>query len=110
MIRRPPRSTLFPYTTLFRSDPHADQETPRPGADARAAQSQPGAPPASAADRACQQQCEALSRRQRPDPPVEGGRPRSREGALRCPAPFSGAPEPLVTYDLIGINSFLLEF
>src|SRR2546426_8455041 len=26
MIRRPPRSTLFPYTTLFRSPlPHADQ-------------------------------------------------------------------------------------
>src|SRR2546422_7953229 len=25
MIRRPPRSTLFPYTTLFRSDPD-DQE------------------------------------------------------------------------------------
>src|SRR3712207_9355772 len=24
MIRRPPRSTLFPYTTLFRSDPGAD--------------------------------------------------------------------------------------
>src|SRR3712207_8573821 len=25
MIRRPPRSTLFPYTTLFRSgDPHED--------------------------------------------------------------------------------------
>src|SRR3712207_8467121 len=23
MIRRPPRSTLFPYTTLFRSDLHA---------------------------------------------------------------------------------------
>src|SRR5205814_4673735 len=23
MIRRPPRSTLFPYTTLFRSDPCA---------------------------------------------------------------------------------------
>src|SRR3712207_7031310 len=22
MIRRPPRSTLFPYTTLFRSEPH----------------------------------------------------------------------------------------
>src|SRR5256885_6962251 len=31
MIRRPPRSTLFPYTTLFRSalQPHADvQELP----------------------------------------------------------------------------------
>src|SRR2546422_5988329 len=24
MIRRPPRSTLFPYTTLFRSPPGAD--------------------------------------------------------------------------------------
>src|SRR3712207_8981963 len=29
MIRRPPRSTLFPYTTLFRSDPPvADDEEP----------------------------------------------------------------------------------
>src|SRR3712207_8950862 len=27
MIRRPPRSTLFPYTTLFRSPPSS---TPRP--------------------------------------------------------------------------------
>src|SRR5438270_9962199 len=25
MLRRPPRSTLFPYTTLFRSDPHGEQ-------------------------------------------------------------------------------------
>src|SRR5688572_32626760 len=25
MLRRPPRSTLFPYTTLFRSDPEAAQ-------------------------------------------------------------------------------------
>src|SRR3712207_8366067 len=25
MIRRPPRSTLFPYTTLFRSGPGEDQ-------------------------------------------------------------------------------------
>src|SRR2546425_8659552 len=24
MIRRPPRSTLFPYTTLFRSEQHED--------------------------------------------------------------------------------------
>src|SRR3712207_8016939 len=27
MIRRPPRSTLFPYTTLFRSDRTADERT-----------------------------------------------------------------------------------
>src|SRR3712207_7456839 len=29
MIRRPPRSTLFPYTTLFRSLEHADHDAPR---------------------------------------------------------------------------------
>src|SRR3712207_8896302 len=28
MIRRPPRSTLFPYTTLFRSQGAADQVVP----------------------------------------------------------------------------------
>src|SRR3712207_9003584 len=33
MIRRPPRSTLFPYTTLFRSVPHLD----RRGRDGRGA-------------------------------------------------------------------------
>src|SRR5258708_27368397 len=26
MIRRPPRSTLFPYTTLFRSDVHVGRD------------------------------------------------------------------------------------
>src|SRR3712207_7999799 len=32
MIRRPPRSTLFPYTTLFRSDPrHAPTAAEQPG-------------------------------------------------------------------------------
>src|SRR5258707_10001514 len=35
MIRRPPRSTLFPYTTLFRSEPSTSHfslrsRTPRP--------------------------------------------------------------------------------
>src|SRR3712207_8222139 len=31
MIRRPPRSTLFPYTTLFRSHPAPPAGLPRPG-------------------------------------------------------------------------------
>src|SRR3712207_7853895 len=31
MIRRPPRSTLFPYTTLFRSSGSARPRCPRPG-------------------------------------------------------------------------------
>src|SRR5258708_29148953 len=29
MIRRPPRSTLFPYTTLFRSNPRASRTSGR---------------------------------------------------------------------------------
>src|SRR5256885_3553980 len=29
MIRRPPRSTLFPYTTLFRSDPFPGNAIPK---------------------------------------------------------------------------------
>src|SRR2546426_4718099 len=32
MIRRPPRSTLFPYTTLFRSEPARSVRDERPGA------------------------------------------------------------------------------
>src|SRR3712207_7371384 len=31
MIRRPPRSTLFPYTTLFRSADQSDAELGGPG-------------------------------------------------------------------------------
>src|SRR5258707_9276950 len=30
MIRRPPRSTLFPYTTLFRSTPRRSRVCPSP--------------------------------------------------------------------------------
>src|SRR2546430_7897040 len=45
MIRRPPRSTLFPYTTLFRSlhvDPHEGAVRLRPGDDgAHALDAQP---------------------------------------------------------------------
>src|SRR3989442_5482903 len=33
MIRRPPRSTLFPYTTLFRSEGPAVEEIPAEVAD-----------------------------------------------------------------------------
>ena len=79
------------------------------GADPGAATGQPGAPPASAADRACQQQRQALSHRERPDPPVEGGRPRSGDGTLLCPAQLPGAPDPVAANGLIGINSIVKE-
>src|SRR3712207_8763562 len=41
MIRRPPRSTLFPYTTLFRSK---GRSTPRAGDDAGSRRGQRRAP------------------------------------------------------------------
>src|SRR3712207_8526225 len=47
MVRRPPRSTLFPYTTLFRSPHVADhpdaadgRAVPRVGADRRGAEAE----------------------------------------------------------------------
>jgi hypothetical protein len=73
----------------------------------RGAARQPGAAPASAADRACQQQRQALSYRQRPHPLVESGRPRSGHGTLLCPASFPCSPDSLATNGLIGINSML---
>src|SRR5258708_124252 len=52
MIRRPPRSTLFPYTTLFRSPPahpHRDaREQVRAHAGPRRGGDRPGAGPRSA--------------------------------------------------------------
>src|SRR5215467_160726 len=86
-------------------NPHADEEATRSGSHPGTANRQPGAPPASAPDRACQQQRQALSHCERPDPPVEGGCPRSGDGTVLCLAQFSGALESLVTHDLIGINS-----
>src|SRR2546422_3779365 len=44
MIRRPPRSTLFPYTTLFRSD-HQLVEPVHPGGVAERRQVEPAAAP-----------------------------------------------------------------
>src|SRR3712207_7035635 len=42
MIRRPPRSTLFPYTTLFRSLPRGPREAPAGGRRGRRAVDLPG--------------------------------------------------------------------
>src|SRR6266498_5806266 len=69
MIRRPPRSTLFPYTTLFRARPRGRSPDPIPAAF-------PGAPAAPRAAR---------------DPP-EGAAPPA-PGA-RTAAPGAQAPDP----------------
>src|SRR2546430_15658341 len=42
MIRRPPRSTLFPYTTLFRSSSHAQVSPSTMSAEASASPSDLG--------------------------------------------------------------------
>src|SRR3989442_4450337 len=53
MIRRPPRSTLFPYTTLFRSDPGGGRAgTLVPGADGARGAARRGAHAARAVGRA----------------------------------------------------------
>src|SRR3712207_8741033 len=44
MIRRPPRSTLFPYTTLFRSSSAVSRAEHWPALAERAAADRPGAP------------------------------------------------------------------
>src|SRR3712207_7887483 len=50
MIRRPPRSTLFPYTTLFRSSPAPRHRADRSAwVDPAPALPHPGSPPASVA-------------------------------------------------------------
>src|SRR2546422_4756079 len=49
MIRRPPRSTLFPYTTLFRSPGAAADMSAATAPGPEPASPQPADPPASAA-------------------------------------------------------------
>src|SRR5260221_10431032 len=52
MIRRPPRSTLFPYTTLFRSCLTSGRSIPEaPGRTARPKAKKTGLPPCAAAPR-----------------------------------------------------------
>src|SRR5256885_10390287 len=52
MIRRPPRSTLFPYTTLFRSQFHACAARPRKRARHKAPEPRAAPPEAPAKQRA----------------------------------------------------------
>src|SRR3712207_7343004 len=68
MIRRPPRSTLFPYTTLFRSNRHAERRT---GASPRrrCPRDDDGEQPRGGACRPLVLPC-SRSRNRVPDPPV----------------------------------------
>src|SRR5438874_5271910 len=64
MIRRPPKSTLFPYTTLFRSLPAGlDRRRPGPPAGGAAGPRRAGVPAAAAGARSEEHTSELQSRR-----------------------------------------------
>src|SRR2546425_5979239 len=102
MIRRPPRSTLFPYTTLFRSDRRRVDATPGargrrvPGA-ARAlhAPAQQG-PPLHAAARARGRRPRGTGGRPARPPTARrrAGRAGGRRRAAEFPPPPGGGPAP----------------
>src|SRR5258708_21151556 len=78
MIRRPPRSTLFPYTTLFRSAP----------VRVRAAQSQlHGAVQARAQHAGARRSCERLGRPAHADPGGVAAARRSEEHTSELQSP-----------------------
>src|SRR3712207_8835352 len=68
MIRRPPRSTLFPYTTLFRSSHRAHERRPHAGGRGAAAHAR--------GDRA-----RATASPAHREPRVEGGREEAQPAA-----------------------------
>src|SRR5690349_22421345 len=63
MIRRPPRSTLFPYTTLFRSQFHGVATVPGSRTTAARTRTAVIRPPASAADRRSEEHTSELQSR-----------------------------------------------
>src|SRR3712207_7278642 len=77
MIRRPPRSTLFPYTSLFRSVVRAARAAHRRGSRARRGRRL--RPDGGAAGRAGAVRGEERREPRRGDPGVEGPAARSEE-------------------------------
>src|SRR6266511_6267777 len=82
MIRRPPRSTLFPYTTLFR---------PRPSRPARPL---PVARPAAAAAGEAAPACGLLGPRLRDDGLLNGGLRGVGDGDVEAEAPVAAGGDP----------------
>src|SRR3989454_7678627 len=75
MIRRPPRSTLFPYTTLFRSHAEPEQHAQRHGGE-------------SEHERQMVQLVQPLERREQPEHPPEALRlERSEEHTSEIQSP-----------------------
>src|SRR5438552_11887883 len=67
MIRRPPRSTLFPYTTLFRSVEISPDETPSGVESLLEAGGEPAAPASKAPPKRKERSEEHTSELQSPD-------------------------------------------
>src|SRR3989449_6951471 len=113
MIRRPPRSTLFPYTTLFRSRPVRRGAQPPAGVDprggrdaraGRAARRRPAGPAIDDDDAHVRS-----SRRGRRD---GRGLPQDAQGVSRGPRPRALTMDPKVWYyvrDLDAARRFYRE-
>src|SRR5436309_6140900 len=82
MIRRPPRSTLFPYTTLFRSLRPADRALREPRSGGRGDDADPARDVRARPGPARRERARAGARSDRPAqrrPPRDRARPRSEE-------------------------------
>src|SRR3989442_6683097 len=110
MIRRPPRSTLFPYTTLFRSTNGSDSRVhaPHPRRYRCAGAGGAGATPSGAAaarHRICRRGGAARDRRARRGargtPPDDGGAPGIPAARARV---LRGAPVTVFTPLLVGLD------
>src|SRR5256885_10587971 len=96
MIRRPPRSTLFPYTTLFRSAGSCSPATPAPCTTRTSSATPPPAPPRRSEEHTselqspCNLVCRLLLEKKNPSV-AEARRPFPREQnlLLLCSAPRS---------------------
>src|SRR2546427_4943907 len=98
MIRRPPRSTLFPYTTLFRSRAHPavdlrSREMPLAGADLRDRLVPEGPAPDRERERPGAPPHDALQRLLHQEHPVPGLLPRLDRPVLRVHARLPGRPQ-----------------
>src|SRR5256885_9616186 len=105
MIRRPPRSTLFPYTTLFRSVVEARRDVV--GSDVRAPALEAGALGAGAHDTAVEERARRLAQsavRAAGAAGLQASRPqhRSRRALLAPPRQLQGREEQRAVELLLG--------
>src|SRR2546430_4349087 len=101
MIRRPPRSTLFPYTTLFRSvsPRHPRPHATRPALEHRGGIRDAGRPPPRSEEHTSELQSQSnlvcrllLEKKKSPPHPTTPPPPPTDDSAAARPAPSTSPP------------------